>query len=62
MNDQQHMGWVALAISRGVDVSNGFPWGACDYDGWWRCEPGYLDASASDPVAEFDITQPFNIN
>lgn len=62
MNDQHHMGWVALAMARGIDVSAGFPYGACDSDGWWRCEPGYLDASATDPLAEFDITQPFNIN
>ncbi|EGG30729.1 TonB-dependent receptor [Aequoribacter fuscus] len=61
MNDQQHMGWVALAISRGIDVSNGFPWGACDYDGWWRCEPGYIDGTAADPQALFDITQPYNM-
>jgi len=61
MNDQQHMGWVALAISRGIDVSNGFPYGACDYDGWWRCEPGYIDGTSSDPQALFDITQPFNM-
>ena len=39
MTPQQHMGWVALAMSRGIDVSAGFPYGACDYDGWWRCEP-----------------------
>ena len=62
MNDQQHMGWVALAMARGIDVSNGFPWGACDYGGWWRCEPGYIDGTASDPAALFDITQPFNMN
>jgi outer membrane receptor protein involved in Fe transport len=49
-------------MARGIDVSAGFPYGACDYDGWWRCEPGYLDASATDPWAEFDITQQFNIN
>ncbi len=63
MNDQQHMGWVALAMARGVDVSNGFPWAGCgDYDGWWRCDPGYIDGSATDPLALFDITQPFNLN
>jgi len=62
MNDQQHMGWVALALSRGNDVTNGFPFGVCDFDGWWRCEPGYIDATAGDPLAAFDITQPFNMN
>ena len=61
MNDFQHMGWVAVAMSRGVDVSNGFPWAGCgDYDGWWRCEPGYIDGQASDPLATFQITQPYN--
>ena len=62
MNDQQHMGWVALAMTRGADLSAGFPWGVCDFDGWWRCEPGYIDGTASDPEALFDITQPFNMN
>ncbi|MGV6806730.1 MAG: TonB-dependent receptor [bacterium] len=62
MNDQQHMGWVALAMARGIDVSNGFPYGACDYDGWWRCEPGFIDGTAEDPLALFDITQPYNMN
>ena len=38
-----------------------FPYGACDYDGWWRCEPGYIDATASDPLAVFEITRPANI-
>jgi TonB-dependent receptor len=61
MNDFHHMGWVAVAMSRGVDVSNGFPWAGCgDYDGWWRCEPGYIDGQASDPLANFQITQPYN--
>jgi TonB-dependent receptor len=62
MNDQQHMGWVALALSRGVDLSSGFPFGACDYDGWWRCDPGFIDGTSSDPLAVFDITQPYNMN
>ena len=61
MNTQQHMGWVAVAMSRGIDVSAGFPFGACDYGGWWRCEPGYIDATASDPIAAFEITRPANI-
>ena len=21
-----------------------------DYDGWWRCEPGYIDGQAGDPL------------
>jgi TonB-dependent receptor len=61
MTPQQHMGWVALAMSRGIDVSGGFPYGACDYDGWWRCEPGYIDGTASDPAANFQITRPANL-
>jgi len=61
MTPQQHMGWVALAMSRGIDVSAGFPYGACDYDGWWRCEPGYIDGTASDPAANFQITRPANL-
>ena len=61
MNIYQHMGWVAVAMSRGIDVTNGFPYGACDYDGWWRCEPGYLDGTSSDPLAIFEITRPLNL-
>jgi outer membrane receptor protein involved in Fe transport len=62
MNDFQHMGWVAVAMSRGVDVSNGFPWAGCgDYDGWWRCDPGYVDGSSADPLAVFEITRPMNL-
>lgn len=65
MNDQQHMGWVALALANGVDLTNGYPWahgGLCGYDGWWRCDPGYIDGAASDPLAEFIVTQPYNMN
>ena len=61
MNLYQHMGWVAVAMSRGIDVSNGFPYGACDYDGWWRCEPGYIDGTSADPLAMFEITRPLNL-
>ena len=61
MNLYHHMGWVAVAMARGVDVSNGFPWGQCDYDGWWRCEPGYIDGTSADPLALFEITQPMNL-
>ncbi len=76
MNDQQHMGWVALAIASGIDVSNGFPAldpgvGAvppdapanCTQDlGWWRCNPGYIDGTSSDPLASFIMTTPYNMN
>ena len=61
MNLYHHMGWVAVAMSRGIDVSNGFPWGACDYEGWWRCEPGYIDGTSADPLALFEISQPMNL-
>ena len=55
------MGWVAVAMSRGIDVTKGFPYGACDYDGWGRCEPGYLDGTSSDPLAIFEIFDQFLI-
>ena len=61
MNIYQHMGWVAVAMSNGVDVSNGFPWGQCDYGGWWRCEPGYVDGTSADPLAIFEIMRPLNL-
>jgi len=64
MNDFQHMGWVALALENGVDVANGYPWahgGQCGYDGWWRCDPGYVDGTANDPLALIEFTQPFNM-
>ncbi len=76
MNDFQHMGWVALALNEGLDLSNGFP--ALDpglgavppnatanclaYAGWWRCDPGYIDGQAGDPVAQFEVTTPYNMN
>ena len=69
MNDFQHMGWVAVGIAAGVDVSNGYPWsdggaddGLCFADGWWRCDPGYIDGTANDPLASFDVTAPYNMN
>jgi len=61
MNDNHHAMWVALAMARGVDVSNGFPWGQCDYDGWWRCEPGFIDSTSADPLAQFSVTRPMNL-
>lgn len=78
MNDFQHMGWIALALESGVDVSeaNGFPFldpsdaglytGAvspanCN-SGWWRCDPGYIDQSATDPLAVVEVSAPYNMN
>ena len=60
MNDFHHMGWVAVAMANGTDVSAGFPWGQCQYDGWWRCDPGYIDGQPGDPLANFEITRPYN--
>jgi TonB-dependent receptor len=65
MNDFQHMGWVALGMANGVDVSQGYPWahgGQCGYDGWWRCDPGYIDGTSSDPLALIEMTSPYNMN
>jgi len=69
MNDQHHMGWVALGLAAGVDIADGYPWsdggaddGICQSDGWWRCEPGYLDGTAGDPVASFEVSTPYNMN
>jgi TonB-dependent receptor len=69
MNDFHHMGWVMVAMAAGADVSNGYPWsdGAadnslCTADGWWRCDPGYVDGTSADPLATFSVTTPFNLN
>jgi len=69
MNDQQHMAWVALAMSAGIDLTNGYPWSdgsadnaVCVSDGYWRCEPGYFDGTASDPLAMFEVSTPYNMN
>jgi len=75
MNDQQHMGWVALGMAAGLDLSNGYPAldpgvgtvptnvpAECGDAGWWRCGPGYLDGTAGDPLALFDVTAPYNMN
>ena len=35
--------------------------GQCDYDGWWRCEPGYIDSTSADPLAQFSMTKPMNL-
>ena len=75
MNDQQHMGWVALGMAAGLDVSNGYPAldpgvgmvppnvpPECGDGGWWRCAPGYIDGTSSDPLASFLVTTPYNLN
>ena len=75
MNDEQHMGWVALGMTAGLDVSGGYPAldpgvgtvpaivpAECGDGGWWRCAPGYIDGTASDPLAMFEVTSPFNMN
>jgi len=75
MNDQQHMGWVALGMAAGLDVSAGYPAldpgvgevpavipPECGDLGWWRCAPGYLDGTAGDPLAMFELTAPYNMN
>ena len=31
-------------------------------DGWWRCDPGYLDGTAADPLALIDYSTPYNMN
>jgi TonB-dependent receptor len=66
MNDFQHMGWVVNALEAGVDLSNGYPWSppecaANGADGWWRCDPGYVDGTANDPLALMDYTSPYNM-
>ncbi|MBR9909660.1 MAG: TonB-dependent receptor [Gammaproteobacteria bacterium] len=69
MNDNQHAGWVALGMQAGVDVSAGYPWSdggaddaVCASDGWWRCEPGFINGTAGDPLATFEITSKYNMN
>jgi len=67
MNDEQHMGWVAAAMQAGVDVSAGYPWSPPECagngaDGWWVCDPGYIDGAAGDSLAMFEVTTPFNMN
>jgi TonB-dependent receptor len=67
MTDNQHMGWVALGMDAGVDVSAGYPWSPAECagngaDGWWRCDPGYIDGAAGDPLAAFEVTSPYNMN
>ncbi len=78
MDDFQHMGWIALALEAGIDVSpaTGFAFldtsdaglytgafspASCN-GGWWRCDPGTIDQSATDPLAVVEVTEPFNMN
>jgi hypothetical protein len=72
MNYFHHIGWVALAMqAHGGTLpetwNNGwaFDYGGsspnCGYGGWWRCDPGYIDATSSDPLAVFEITTPRNM-
>ena len=67
MNDEQHMGWVVNALAAGVDLSNGYPWSPAECagngaDGWWRCDPGFVDGAIGDPLAMFEVTAPYNMN
>ena len=72
MTPQQHMGWVALGMQAhggtlpetwnngwAFDYGGGSP--NCNDGGWWRCNPGYIDGTASDPAANFQITRPANL-
>lgn len=67
MSDFQHMGWVVNALEAGVDLANGYPWSPPECadngaDGWWVCNPGYVDGTAADPLALIDYTTPYNMN
>ncbi|MDA8733381.1 TonB-dependent receptor [Gammaproteobacteria bacterium] len=64
--------WVALAtIANGGSLpemwNNGWafgePWSGnvCNDGGWWRCNPGYIDSTSSDPLAIFEVIQPNNL-
>ena len=33
----------------------------CNDGGWWRCNPGYIDGTSSDPAAIFEIMRPLNL-
>ncbi len=74
MNDFQHMGWVVNALAAGLDLSEGYPAldpgvgqvpdyvpPECGDAGWWRCAPGYLDGTETDPLALMDYTSPYNM-
>ena len=51
MTQQQMYVWYALVELNGGDQCFG---------GYWRCEPGYIDGAATDPIAQFEVTKPFN--
>ena len=72
MNDNQHAMWVALAkqahggtlpdtFNNGwaFDYGGGSP--NCNDGGWWRCNPGYIDSTANDPLALFTVSRPTNL-
>ena len=72
MNDNQHAMWVALAKAHHGGTlpsmwNNGWafgePWSnnTCNDGGWWRCNPGYIDSTSSDPLALFTVTRPSNL-
>ena len=72
MNDNQHAMWVALAKAHHGGTlpsmwNNGWafgqPWSTntCNDGGWWRCNPGYIDSTSSDPLALFSVTRPMNL-
>ena len=46
---------VWSAINTGETVPN------CDYSGYWRCEPGYYDGRAGDPLGLFYVERPYNL-
>ena len=71
MNNFQHMAWVALAMQAHDGALPEF-WNVywaqdagmsspnCNDGGWWRCNPGYIDGQATDPLATFAVTRPYN--
>ena len=72
MNDNQHAMWVALAkAAHGGELPEfwnvywaqdaGMSSPNCNDGGWWRCNPGYIDSTANDPLAVFSVTRPMNL-
>ncbi len=72
MNDNQHAMWVALAkAAHGGELPEfwnvywaqdaGMSSPNCNDGGWWRCNPGYIDSTSSDPLALFSVTRPMNL-
>jgi len=51
MTQQQMYVWYTLK-----ELNNNV---ACS-DGYWRCDPGYVDGAATDPIAQFEVSKPFN--